>query len=69
MINVLATLFFGRRQVINEVYLLSFSHDVVGPFLEFASIKPVADTDLQIRGVLVSKKVFFGPWCLSLVQK
>ena len=34
---------------------------MVGPFLEFASIKPVADPDLQIRvgggGVPVSKKV------------
>ena len=32
------------------MYLLSFSHDVVGPFLEFASIKPVADPALGIRG-------------------
>ena len=29
---------------------MSFSHDVVGPFLEFASIKPVAEPDLRIRG-------------------
>ena len=54
----MATLFFARRQVINEVYLSSYSHDVVGPFLEFASIKPVADPDFQIRGSWSPKRYF-----------